>query len=420
MTEYVVEGGSRLYGTIQIQGSKNAALPVLAAMATCDICVDILNCPRISDCVNTLKVLEMCGRQVKSFGNYLRFTGDPTETDISFGEICQMRSGILFAGAVLGKCGKVRICSPGGCDIGPRPIDLHLKAFEALGARITTEGDGIIGIHGHRMSGDSVWLDYPSVGATENTMLCAVNLKGITEIHNSAREPEIVELQQVLNSLGYEVSGAGSSVITIRGGRHEAVDYAEHTIGADRIVAGTYMTAVATTGGRVTVTAVEPDQLASLSDVLSCAGCDVEIGENWIQVVSDGELHRVRNITSSPYPGFPTDMQPQTMAMLSSSVGTSVMRETVFENRFRHVDELQRMGADIMVHGDTAIINGVDRLRGARVRATDLRSGAALIVAGLGAEGRTIVRDSGCIDRGYEDICRDLSSLGAEVFRIDE
>lgn len=420
MTEYVIDGGRQLNGLIKIQGSKNAALPVLAAMATTDICVEILNCPCILDCLHTLKVLELCGRKVEKIGQAIRFTGDVVETDISIGEICQMRSGILFAGAVLGRCKSVRICSPGGCDIGPRPIDLHLKAFETLGAKIITEGDGIISIDGHKMTGESLWLDYPSVGATENIMLCAINLTGVTEIHNAAREPEILELQNVLNDMGFKVIGAGTSVITIHGGRCDAVDYCQYSICADRIVAGTYMTAVAIAGGNVVVKNIKPEQLASLVDVISNAGCYVEQGYDWIRVISDGELHRVRNITSSPYPGFPTDMQPQTMAMLAASKGVSVIRETVFENRFRHVDELSRMGADIMVHGDTAIINGVDRLHGAKVKATDLRSGAALIIAGLGAKGRTVVQDVGCVDRGYQDICGDLSSLGAKVFRFDE
>ena len=420
MTEYVIEGGAQLYGKIRIQGSKNASLPVLAAVATNHIDVDMFNCPSISDCAYTLKVLELCGRHVQRNGDFIRFTGDPLETDISVGEICQMRSGILFAGAVLGKCKEVKICSPGGCDIGPRPIDLHLKAFESLGAKIVTEGDGIISIWGHKMAGTSLWLDYPSVGATENVMLCAVNLKGITEIHNAAREPELVELQAVLNAMGYKVSGAGSTVITIIGGRDETITSCTYTICADRIVAGTYMTAVALTGGNVVVTGINSEELASVSDVISNAGCYVEQGLGWIRVISDGDLHRVRNITSSPYPGFPTDMQPQTMAMLAKARGVSVIRETVFENRLRHVDELCRMGADIMVHGDTAIINGVDRLHGSRVKATDLRSGAALILAGLGADGKTVVQDTGCVDRGYQDICGDLRSLGAEVIRLDE
>lgn len=420
MTEYVVTGGIPLGGSIQVQGSKNAALPVLAAMATSDICVDISNCPRISDVKHTLQVLRMCGRQVEERAGTIRFTDCITETDISFPEICCMRSGILFAGAVLGNLGEVKICSPGGCDIGPRPIDLHLKAFESLGGRVRTEGDGIISIDGSRMAGSSLWLDYPSVGATENIMLCAVNIPGVTEIHNAAREPEIVELQWVLNSMGFTVEGAGTSVICIRGRRHSEVDYAEYTIEADRIVAGTYLTAIAATGGRGTVTGVSPDKLSSITDILERTGCTVETEENAISVYTHGRLRRVRNITSGPYPGFPTDMQPQIMAMLASADGTSVIRETVFENRFRHVDELNRMGADILVRGDTAIVNGVPLLKGASVRATDLRSGAALVIAGLSADSQTRVYDNGCIDRGYADICGDLRTLGANIYRLDD
>ncbi|MBR2902267.1 MAG: UDP-N-acetylglucosamine 1-carboxyvinyltransferase [Clostridia bacterium] len=420
MTEYVVTGGTPLGGSIQVQGSKNAALPVLAAMATSDICVDISNCPSISDVKHTLQVLRMCGRQVEERAGTIRFTDCITETDISFPEICCMRSGILFAGAVLGNLGKVRICSPGGCDIGPRPIDLHLKAFESLGGRVKTEGDGIISIDGSRMAGSSLWLDYPSVGATENVMLCAVNIPGFTEIHNAAREPEIEELQWVLNSMGFTVEGAGTSVICIKGGRHSEVDYAEYNIEADRIVAGTYLTAIAATGGRGTVTGVSPDKLSSITDILERTGCTVETEGNSISVFTHGRLKRVRNITSGPYPGFPTDMQPQVMAMLASADGTSVIRETVFENRFRHVDELNRMGADILVRGDTAIVNGVPLLRGASVRATDLRSGAALVIAGLTADTQTRVCDNGCIDRGYADICGDLRALGANIYRLDD
>jgi UDP-N-acetylglucosamine 1-carboxyvinyltransferase len=328
----------------------------------------------------------------------------------------RMRSSVIFLGAILARCGEAEMSYPGGCELGPRPIDLHLSALQTLGAAIE-EHSGVLRCEAQKLRGAEIVLSLPSVGATENAILAACGAEGVTTIFNAAREPEICDLQDFLCAMGGDVRGAGSSTVTVTGGRR--LHGCQHQVIADRIVAATYLAAAAGAGGDICLKDVQPRHLATVTAALQQAGCRITGDENTLRLESRGKLHSIPPVRTAPYPGFPTDAQAVLMAALLCSRGTTVFVENMFENRYRHVAELRRMGADVRPEGRVAVVCGVERLRGAQVHATDLRGGAALVVAGLQAEGITQVGTIHHIQRGYADIVGDLSQLGAEIRRQD-
>ena len=415
MSTYSVEGGRPLEGAVRVHGAKNSVLPILAACLLAPGECVIHNCPELSDVTASLDILRRLGcRARRQDGESVVVDASaPTGWDVPDELMREMRSSVIFLGAILGRMGQAKLCAPGGCELGPRPIDLHLAAIRSLGGTIT-EQEGALRCAG-ALRGADIVLSLPSVGATENAMLAAVCAKGTTTITNAAREPEIVDLQQFLCTLGARVRGAGSSVITVEGGH--ALHGGEYTVMGDRIVAATYLAAAAAAGGRVELSGVDYRHLSTVTAVLSEAGCAVQSGGERITLRSGGRLKGVRPIRTAPYPGFPTDAQPPLMGALVRGEGCTVFVENMFESRYRHVDELARMGADIRVEGRVAVVYGVPRLHGARVRAADLRGGAALVVAALAAEGVSQIEGLHHIDRGYQSLERDLRALGARITR---
>ncbi|MDL2217852.1 UDP-N-acetylglucosamine 1-carboxyvinyltransferase [Christensenellaceae bacterium OttesenSCG-928-M15] len=418
MSKIMVTGGTPLVGEIQVKGAKNAALPILAATLLAKEPVYLYGCPRLSDVENMIALM-------RSLGCSIRWEEDVLFVDTRSAQQHEMpdhllkaiRSSIFLLGPMVARFQKATAKFPGGCEIGLRPIDLHIAALKMLGVTINEE-KGTLYCSSKGLHGAQIHLDYPSVGATENAMMAAVAAKGDTEIHNAAREPEIIDLQGFLNSLGYRVDGAGTSSIHIVGGR--VAGGAKYHIMPDRIVAGTYLCAAALTRGDVAVKGVEAEYLVSVLHKLRECGCKVMTGERYIRVQGPDRPKEIKRLETSPYPGFPTDMQAQMFAVCTAAEGTSMIVENVFENRFKHAAELARMGAECSVSDRTAVIRGVERLYGTDVSAWDLRGGAALILAGLRAQGETIVSNPAYIDRGYESIERDLVSLGADVRRINE
>ena len=411
MSAYIVGGGRPLEGSVEVHGAKNSVLPILAAcLLAPEECV-IHSCPDLSDVTASLDILRHLGCRAERQGDTVVVDASgPTGCDVPDALMREMRSSVIFLGAVLG--GQAELSYPGGCELGPRPIDLHLAAIRAMGGAIEERGGGL-----HctgPLYGADVVLSIPSVGATENIMLAAVAAKGTTTITNAAREPEIVDLQTFLRQLGADVRGAGSSVIVVRGGKR--LHGGEHRVMGDRIVAATYLAAVASAGGQVEVTGVDYRHLSTVTSVLSEAGCVVKSGPDRVYLRS-APLRGVRPVRTAPYPGFPTDAQAPLMAALAKSSGCTVFVENMFESRYRHVDELARMGADIHVEGRVAVVYGVPALHGAQVQATDLRGGAALVVAALGAEGESRITGLHHIDRGYQDLVGDLTLLGADIRR---
>lgn len=417
MERLIVKGGNRLVGTVKTSGAKNAVLPIIAAsiLGTSPSRLDEI--PALEDVRTICAVLECLGIKV--------YTSEPHTLKIDSREItsCEapyelvrsMRASFLVMGPLLARKGYARISQPGGCAIGTRPIDLHLKGFEALGVKIE-QGHGYIEASAPEgMTGANIYLDFPSVGATENIMMAAAMANGTTVLENPAEEPEIVDLANYLNQMGARVRGAGTNVITIEG--VSELHGVQHSVIPDRIEAGTYMIAAAMTGGDVIIENVLPEHQKPLIAKLREAGALVEEDIDRIHVVGSGKLKAV-DIKTLPYPGFPTDMQAQMMAMLSVAEGRSKITETVFENRFMHVVELNRMGANITTEGRSAVITGPAHLTGCTVRATDLRAGAAMILAGLVAEGATEICDIYHIDRGYEEIAAKLTRLGADIKRV--
>ncbi|MBQ8397666.1 MAG: UDP-N-acetylglucosamine 1-carboxyvinyltransferase [Clostridia bacterium] len=417
MEKIIIEGGTPLYGEIEINGMKNAALPIiLASILTEDKCV-IEHLPAISDVSLALEILRSMGAGVKMLN---RTTVEIDTTHIRGGNspydlVSKMRGSTYLIGAELGRFGAARVGWPGGCDFGVRPIDQHIKGFEALGAEVDIENGYIVANAPDGLRGGQVYFDCVTVGATVNVMIAAVLAKGNTVIDNAAREPHIVDLANFLNTCGAKITGAGTSVIRISG--VEKLHGCTYTIIPDMIEAGTYMAAVAATGGRVRITNVIPKHLEIISAKLEEMGATIEEDGDSITISRLGDLRRA-NIKTLPYPGFPTDMHPQMSAVLCCAKGTSIVSEGIWENRFRYVDELLKMGADITVDGRTATIQGVERLSGAPVRAVDLRAGAAMLIAGLAAEGRTEVSGIGSIERGYDDIVGKLTRLGANVKKV--
>lgn len=415
MSQIIICGGPPLRGELYAPGAKNAALPILAATLLAKEPVRLIGCPHLSDVENMVALL-------RSLGCAIRYEEDALYVDASAAQCHEMpehllkaiRSSIFLLGPMIARFGRATATFPGGCDIGQRPIDLHIAALRALGVKIEEEC-GTLHCDGREITGAHIQLDYPSVGATENAMMAAVAAKGETQIHNAAREPEIVDLQGFLNKLGCAVTGAGSSNITIKGGCTQ--QRTEHSILKDRIVAGTYLCGAAITGGDVLIRDIAREHLGSVLSKLKECGCTVYTDAAGIRVKGPQRLREMKRVETMPYPGFPTDMQAQIFALCTVAEGTSVIVENVFESRFKHAAELARMGADCTVSGRVAVIRGVKRLTGARVNAWDLRGGAAMILAGLAAEGETAVRHLAHIDRGYESIERDFLALGATIKR---
>lgn len=415
MSDWLVRGGAVLRGTVSVQGSKNAALPILAATLLTEEPVTLLNCPRIRDVENMLRILESLGCTVKREGDALTVDSRTASSFVLPTALSgELRSSIFLLGSVLARFGEADAPYPGGCEIGNRPIDLHLAGLRRLNASIE-ERDGRIRCRGGNLSGAVVDLDYPSVGATENLMLAACRAAGETTIKNAACEPEIVDLEKFLCACGFRVHGAGTPTIVIEGVKRG--HGATFRIMPDRIVAGTYLLGAAITGGDVTVTGAQPETVDTLLYRLKECGCIVTQRAESLRVQACGRLKSVGFTATRPYPGFPTDLQPQLFAALSTADGTSVIAENVFENRFRHAQELKKMGAENRIVDRTAIITGVKRLHGAQVVAHDLRGGAALVLAGLKAEGETRILRAERIERGYERMDSVIAQLGGTVTR---
>lgn len=413
MNEIILQGRRTLEGTLAVQGAKNSVLPVLTATLLHPGQTVLHRCPRLSDVDASIRILHHLGCRASWSGDDLIVdTADMKRGDIPEQLMREMRSSVIFLGAILARLGWAELSYPGGCELGPRPIDLHLSALRTLGAEIAEEG-GILRCRAPHLTGREITLRLSSVGATENAILAACGAEGETVILNAAREPEICDLQEYLCAIGCAVRGAGSSTICVAGRKrtHDAA----HTIMPDRIVAATYLAAVAAAGGEVELTQVNCRHLSTMTAALHEAGCRIVGEEQRIVLQSTGELRAIGMVRTAPYPGFPTDAQAILMAALAASKGATVFVENIFENRYRHVDELCRMGADIRVADRVAVVTGVERLHGARVRAMDLRGGAALMVAALAAQGESAISGLSYIRRGYEDPVRDLRALGAEI-----
>ena len=418
MSQLLISGGRRLRGEVAIQGAKNSVLPILAATILTGGQVELRGCPRLRDVDASVRILRSLGCSAHwEGGSLLVDTAGLSGCTISDILMREMRSSAIFLGAILARCGQAELSYPGGCELGPRPIDLHLAGLRELGAEIDDAG-GILHCRAEHLTGREVVLSLPSVGATENLMLAACGAEGTTIISNAAREPEIVDLQDFLNACGARVSGAGGSAVAVEGGR--PLHGCAYTIMPDRIVSATYLCAAGSAGGQVFLRGARERHLATVTTVLREAGCLIRADEAGIGCTCTGRLKAVRPVRTAPYPGFPTDAQAILMAALLRSRGATVFEENVFENRYRHVDELTRMGAEIRVAGRVAVVTGVEKLRGAAVRCTDLRGGAALCVAALAAEGETRVMEIQHIDRGYQDLAGDLRALGAEITRTEE
>lgn len=407
----LIKGKTILTGKVEISSSKNAILPILAASLLTDDDVEIGKVPNINDVVIITKLLEQLGIKANHYENTLKLSGKLTSTYPPYELVRQIRASVLVMGPLLARQGRVRVALPGGCAIGTRPIDLHLKGFNALGADISLHAGDIIA-KADQLKGTHIYLDYPSVGATENIMMAASMADGVSHIENAALEPEVGDLANFINRMGGKITGAGTNVIKIEGVKElKGVKYIPIP---DRIEAGTYMTAVAATGGNAVIKNVISEHVKAITAKLIESGAEIIEAEDSLQVSRHDKIKPVY-IKTLPYPGFPTDMQAQFMAYLSCSNGSSVVSESVFENRFMHVQELSRMGADIKTEGKIAIVRGVKKLTGAQVKATDLRAGAALVIAGLTAEGNTILLDSEHVDRGYEKISSKLNAMGAHI-----
>lgn len=417
MEQYIIRGGNPLVGEVDISGAKNAALGILAAACMTDDTVLITNLPDVRDINVMLEAMSEIGVKVERISRHdVLLTSDKIfGVSVDYEFIKKIRASYYLLGALLGKYKRAEVPLPGGCNIGSRPIDLHLKGFRALGAKVTIDG-GVICAEAQHLHGSHIYLDTVSVGATINIMMAAAMADGRTIIENCAREPHVVDVANFLNSMGANIKGAGTDVIRIRG--VEKLHATEYSIIPDQIEAGTFMFAAAATKGDVMVKNVIPKHLEATSAKLLEIGCEVEEFDSAVRVVASRRLVGT-NVKTLPYPGYPTDMQPQIGVALCLASGISIVTESIFENRFKYIDELARMGAVARVEGNTAIITGVERLTGARVNALDLRAGAALVIAGLAADGITTVDDIKYIQRGYENFDEKLRSLGGMIERID-
>lgn len=414
-----ITGSKKLEGEVQLQGSKNSALPILAACVSVNGISVIHNCPSLTDVDAAVKILEYLGCRVTRRESALVIdSSDVKRSDIPQHLMHEMRSSIVFLTPLLSRFGSACVSTPGGCEIGLRPIDLHLNAMRKMGAVIEEESGILSCSCPNGLSGAKIVLSFPSVGATENIMIAAATAKGTTVLVNAAREPEIRDLAVYLNSCGAKIKGAGEGTIVIEG--VESLHGTEHSVIPDRIVASTFMAAAAATGGKVLIKGVVPSHITPVISAFEEAGCRVDSGASRLYICAPKRLGRVQTIRTMPYPGFPTDSQAIVMAMLCTADGTSMLIENIFENRFRHVQELRKLGAKIDVEGRVAVVEGVESLKAAHVYAPDLRGGAALIVAGLAAQGVTEIENVRLIDRGWQDIEKSLSALGADIVRTDE
>ena len=413
MSYLMIGGGRPLHGRIAVQCAKNSVLPVLAAALLAGDTCRIAACPRLSDVETAAEILRHLGCTAQwDGGDLLVDTTHISRCDIPEELMRKMRSSVIFLGAILSRCGQAELSYPGGCELGPRPIDLHLTALRTLGAEINEIGGSLL-CRANRLRGADIVLTLPSVGATENAILAACGAEGTTVIANAAREPEITDLQDFLQKLGVEIHGAGTSAITVQG--KGTLHGCTHRCIGDRIAASTYLCAAAAAGGQVTLTGIDYRHLATVTTALHQAGCRLQCDDDTITLESSGRLRSIAPVHTSPYPGFPTDAQPLLMAALLRSEGATMFVENMFESRYRHVPELLRMGAEIRLEGRVAVVCGVTDLHGAAVRSADLRGGAALVIAGLQAQGVTQIHNMHHIQRGYQDIAGDLAALGAEV-----
>ena len=416
MDKFIINGGEKLYGTIKLQSAKNTVLPLLAAAFLTDEQVKIRGVPAIIDVENMLRILNEVGCKIQRKKEYAVIDSSAAVShEIPASLTKELRSSIFMLGAVLTRFRKAKISYPGGCDIGLRPIDLHLSGLKRLGVEIV-EKDGFIHCEAKKLTGAEILLDFPSVGATENIILAAVKAEGITVIRNAAKEPEIVDLQNFLNAMGGKVRGAGGATVVIEGvKRLHGVDY---TPIGDRIEAGTYLIAAASCGGEIETIGVSPENIAALLHKLRENGCKIHTKNDRILLYSDGRLKSVDLVETMPFPGFPTDLQAQYTTLCATAQGTTLIVENLFETRYRYAGELKRMGADITVRGRTALVRGVESLHGTCLTACDLRGGAALVLAALKAEGQSCIVDLSHIDRGYADLEGKLRKLGAKIRRI--
>ena len=417
MEQYVIKGGNPLVGEVEIGGAKNAALAILAAATMADETVLIENMPDVRDTNILLQAIESIGAAVERVDRHtVKINGSRIcNLVIADDYVKKIRASYYLIGALLGKYKSAKVALPGGCNIGSRPIDQHIKGWKALGADVKI-AHGLIITEAEKLSGGHIYMDVVSVGATINVMMSAVMAEGQTIIENAAKEPHVVDVANFLNSMGANIKGAGTDVIRIRG--TSRLHGTEYTIIPDQIEAGTFMFAAAITKGDITVKNVIPKHLESISAKLAEIGCEIEESDDAVRVVASKPLTHTQ-VKTLPYPGFPTDMQPQMVVTLALARGASIVTESIFENRFKYVDEMTRMGGDIKVEGNTAFINGVEKYTGAGITAPDLRAGAALVIAGLAAEGITTVDDIKYIERGYEDFHIKLQSLGAVMERVD-
>ena len=416
MDKFIINGGKPLKGEIDVPCAKNSYLAILAACMLSKSTITLHKCPYFSDINKMLEILQTLGCSIERSADTIHIDcSNANNYEVPQHLAKSIRSSIFLMGAILGKLKKAKLSYPGGCDIGTRPIDLHLKGLRNLNVKIT-EKHGFIECSADNLKGGDVHLDYPSVGATENIMMAAVLAKGTTQIFNAAKEPEIVDLQDFINSMGGKVFGAGSSTITIVG--VESLHSCQYTPISDRIVAGTYLIAAATCGGDVTITNANYQHIYSLITKIRNSSCNISVYNDKIRLLSTGSLRSFETIETMPYPGFATDLQAQAMVMQTVSKGTCIVSENLFETRYKHVPELIKMGADIVVKGKLAVVKGVEQLYGAEVTSHDLRGGAALTIAGLVAKGYTTLSDVYHIDRGYYKLEKALSKLGADIKRI--
>jgi len=415
LDKFIIEGGKKLEGRVRISGSKNAALPVLVSSLLADGWSTYHNIPDLADIRTIKKLLANHGAQMEGEGETLRINGGRiVNCEAPYDLVRTMRASVLVLGPLVARMGQARVSLPGGCAIGARPINLHLKALEAMGAEIDLR-EGYVEAKARRLKGARIYFDISTVGGTENILMAAALAKGTTRLENAAKEPEVVNLADVLKAMGAKIHGAGTDVITVEG--VESLRPCEVGVIPDRIEAGTFLIAAAITGGDVVLEGCDPEHLEALILKLQEAGIAVEAVEGGLRVRGAPEIRSV-DVKTLPYPGFPTDLQAQIMALMAVSRGSSVITETIFENRFMHVAELRRLGANIAVEGHNAVVKGVKKLKGAPVMATDLRASASLVVAGLAAEGKTTLARVYHIDRGYQAIEKKLTALGASIKRV--
>ncbi len=417
MHKLLITGGRKLSGEVEVQGSKNSTLPILAATLLCEDESVLYNCPDLSDVDASIRILRYLGCTANRSDNTLIVnTTNVSRSDIPHDLMLQMRSSIIFLGVLIARCGRAKMSLPGGCELGPRPIDLHLSALRQMGIDITEQHGELECVAYSGIKPCEIALSFPSVGATENIMLTAVKAKGTTVITNAAKEPEITDLADFLNSCGAKISGAGESTIVIEG--VEKLHGCIHSIISDRIVAATLMSAAAATGSKITLSGVILSHLSALLPVFETAGCEMTYKSGKLTIDAPTRLRSPKLIRTMPYPGFPTDAQAPVMAMTCKSSGLTVFVENIFESRYKHVDELNRLGADIKVEGKVAVVDGVRYLSGANVRALDLRGAASLVVASLCAQGKTEITGINYLERGYDDFEVVLASLGADIKKI--